>query len=356
MKKKKCTKCGEVKDVSEFYKCKGAKNDLRPACKICTNKGNKLYAENNKDKVVEYQRQYYVDNKERITKRDKEYYENNKEEIDARKKKYHRDNKVKINLKSKQYYKDNSEKLKQYGKQYTIDNRYKINLKKKKYCIANKETICLNGKKYYRENKQKLLKHNKDYYHSNARYDLFVNKLTVDEVPKLHDDGISLEVKCRYCGKYFIPMYEAVKHRVDSLNGNGGENYLYCSEDCKQACPVYKRVKYPKGFKQISENEGQEGNDIWRQEVIKRNIKEYGQLQCEICGNTNENELSAHHEKPRKTHPEMSLDPDNGWMLCSFGKGNNCHLKYGHPKETNCSTAKLAKLTCGRKQKCDIDG
>jgi hypothetical protein len=87
------------------------------------------------------------------------------------------------------------------------------------------------------------------------------------------------------------------------------------------------------------------------QEVIKRNIEEYGQLQCEICGNTNENELSTHHEKPRKTHPEMSLDPDNGWVLCSFGKGNNCHLKYGHPKGTNCSAVELAKLVCGEKQK-----
>jgi hypothetical protein len=233
MEKKKCSKCGAVKNVDEFYKCK---NDLRSACKICVDKKNKLYVENNKEKAVEYRKQYYINNKEKIIKRDKEYYENNKDKVDAREKKYREDNKVKLNLKNKQYYKDNSEKLKQYGKQYTIDNKHKISLKKKKYYNSNKKTICLNGKKYYKENKQRLLEKGKNYYNSNAKYDLFVDKLTVDELPKLHNDGVSLEVKCRYCGKYFVPVYEAVKHRIVSLNGNGGDSFLYCSENCKLAC------------------------------------------------------------------------------------------------------------------------
>jgi len=162
--------------------------------------------------------------------------------------------------------------------------------------------------------------------------------------------------KCAFCFKFFMPKTHDVQYRIRALNIVGkGDSRLYCSESCKIRCPIYRVHKYSKGFKQtngeITEGSGNEGNEIWKQEVIKRNIEEYGHLQCEICGNTNKHELSVHHEKPQKTHPEMSLDPDNGWTLCSFGKGNNCHLKYGHPKGTNCSTGELAKLICGREQK-----
>ncbi len=139
-------------------------------------------------------------------------------------------------------------------------------------------------------------------------------------------------------------------------NGNDGR-YFYCSEYCKNTCTLYNKSTF-QIMKQDQINNGniieklsQEGNEIFRQEVFKRNIKEYGELQCEICGNINKDELSVHHEKPQKTHPEMSLDPDNGWVLCSFGKGNNCHLKYGHPKGSDCSNGNLAKLVCKRKYK-----
>ena len=37
------------------------------------------YAENNKDKIAEYQKKYHEDNKEAVSEKKKEYYENNKE-------------------------------------------------------------------------------------------------------------------------------------------------------------------------------------------------------------------------------------------------------------------------------------
>ena len=38
----------------------------------------KEYKEENRERILEYQKKYYQDNKERIAKRDKEYRENNK--------------------------------------------------------------------------------------------------------------------------------------------------------------------------------------------------------------------------------------------------------------------------------------
>ena len=333
MEKKKCTKCGKVKSVNEFNKRKKSKDGLRHECNQC-------------------RRQYQIDNREQISEYRKIYRENNKEIIAIKKKQRYQLNKATLLKKCKQYYQDNKEKISERCKLYYNTNRETIIETVKQYVAENKEKISEHGKQYRLKNKGNISEQKRQHYRSNAIYKFFFNKLTVDELPILSDDCISLEVKCRYCGKYFIPSFGSANNRVRALNGElHGENYLYCSEDCKQVCPVYGQVKYPKGFKQITENSGHEGDEIWKQEVIKRNIEEYGQLQCEICGNTNENELSTHHEKPRKTHPEMSLDPDNGWVLCSFGKGNNCHLKYGHPKGTNCSTAELAKLVCSKKQK-----
>ena len=73
-------------------------------------------------------------------------------------------------------------------------------------------------------------KYRKIYLKSNAKYELYKDKLTIDEDPRLSKDGISLEVKCRYCGKYFIPTNSQTSNRIGALNCNGGDKGLYCSE------------------------------------------------------------------------------------------------------------------------------
>lgn len=189
-------------------------------------------------------------------------------------------------------------------------------------------------------------------------YDTYIQQISWCEKTRRNPENLDwLQIKCVYCDKWFMPKATDVKNRIAFLNGNKiSESRFYCSEECKNSCELFNKsaiqlMKQDKINNGLIENSGHEGNDIWRQEVIRRNIEEHGQLQCEICGNTNKDELSVHHEKPQKTHPEMSLDPDNGWVLCSFGKGSNCHLKYGHPKGTNCSMAELAKLVCVKKIK-----
>jgi hypothetical protein len=43
MKTKRCSECGEIKTVSEFYKFSKAKDGLRSQCKECTDKRSKEY-------------------------------------------------------------------------------------------------------------------------------------------------------------------------------------------------------------------------------------------------------------------------------------------------------------------------
>lgn len=406
MERKKCTKCGVTKDISYFQKRSRNKDGFSTQCKACKSKRYKKRKENNIKLRMEQKYKFVIEkvcNKCKKSKNSREFYKDNGS-IDGYKtickscyEMYHKEKFKKLQndancklVTEKTCYKCNKTKSpeefhknkynydglqkmcklcrsetyhvsdKTLKRKYDADryqkNKESHNILCRKHYSDHKEEYKIYNKEYHKKNKEVCNVRNKQYSTSNARYEGFFNKLTIDESPILHNDGVSLEVKCKYCGKYFIPTNRMVTKRTGALNGIvEGDGYLYCSDSCKYSCPVFGQHKYPKGFKQkngeITENSGHEGDEIWRQEIIKRNIEEYGQLQCEICGNTNENELSTHHEKPRKTHPEMSLDPDNGWVLCSFGKGNNCHLKYGHPKGTSCSTVELAKLVCGKKQK-----
>ena len=50
--KKKCTKCGEVKDTSLFYKNKQSKDGLYPSCKKCKKKYQKSYVGSGRAKEV----------------------------------------------------------------------------------------------------------------------------------------------------------------------------------------------------------------------------------------------------------------------------------------------------------------
>ena len=56
--KKKCAKCGREILIHLFPRQNKNKDGLRPECKECNNKKNKLYYENNRVKILEKTRQY----------------------------------------------------------------------------------------------------------------------------------------------------------------------------------------------------------------------------------------------------------------------------------------------------------
>ena len=58
IKYKKCTKCGEEKEVSEFHEMKGCKYGVRNTCKNCMKEYQKEYQKENADRLKEYQKEY----------------------------------------------------------------------------------------------------------------------------------------------------------------------------------------------------------------------------------------------------------------------------------------------------------
>ena len=96
---KRCTKCGEIKEFTEFYQDKSKKDGLKTNCKAC----NKQYQQANREKILEQQKKYRKQNREKILERSlrryqanrdwhERYYQANREKILEQKKKYRQAN------------------------------------------------------------------------------------------------------------------------------------------------------------------------------------------------------------------------------------------------------------------------
>jgi len=311
METKKCSKCGEEKELTEFYKRKNSKDGFRNDCKECRIKAVNRWTndcdKNNKEKRSIYCKEYNEKNKEKLAEQKKLYRKENIEKLSKYEKQYYKDNKEKI----KSYIECNKERIKIYRKKY----KEKMSVHLKEYHEKNKEKIAERSKQYYKNNKERISEIHTKYRYSNASYKRFSKKLTMDESPRLAEDGVSLEVKCRHCGKYFIPTNKAAEHRVRSLNGSmEGDCSLYCSGGCKEECPIYKQNTYPKGFKPAT---SREVDPLIRQMCFERD-----EWKCQICGLTqNEVSLHCHHIEGYTQNPLLGNDIDNVITLCK-----NCHI------------------------------
>lgn len=166
-----------------------------------------------------------------------------------------------------------------------------------------------------------------EYRVKKASYNVYASRLVIDESPKKDSDGNML-VKCFRCGKYFYPTRKAVKSRIASLEGKQpGESHLYCSEECKSACPIYGVQKYiGKKYPQKLSRDM-----VWVKMVLERD----GHT-CVKCGATTN--LQAHHIIPVSVESIFSADIDNGVTLCK-----ECHEK-AHEK-ADCRVSELAKIS-----------
>jgi hypothetical protein len=87
---KTCTKCKIEKELTEFSKDKKGKDELYCKCKSCVKEYNKVYRENNKEKIKLIDKEYYKNNSEKLKNNRKEYYINNKEKHNEYSKEYMR--------------------------------------------------------------------------------------------------------------------------------------------------------------------------------------------------------------------------------------------------------------------------
>ena len=124
---------------------------------------NKLYYENNKEKVAAISKLYRENNKEKVAARGKLYKEKNKEKVAAKAKLYYEKNKEKVAAKVKRYYEKNKEKVAARVKRYYENNKEKAAESQKRYYEKNKEKVAESHKLYREKNREKIAEATKLY-------------------------------------------------------------------------------------------------------------------------------------------------------------------------------------------------
>ncbi len=267
---RECSKCFEFKGWDNFCGSKGKTRDKESTCKKCNNinyQNNKAvvlervkrYASKNKDKIAIRMKAYRLKNKEKLTKQAQNRYQNNKEAV---KEKVH------------QYYQLHKEDVRHYKTQ--VPTKYKF----------------------------------------------FKGRLTIEESPREGENG-ELEVKCAYCKEYFQPAYRFVADRCRALNSDKSENRLYCSQDCKDRCPVFNQKVHRKGEGRVDKYSDARSSE-WRDIIL-----EIASYKCEECDSTDD--VQAHHVIPIAVDYTISADISNGIALCK-----KCHIKK-HTEIDGCS-------------------
>ena len=73
METKKCSKCGEVKPINEFYKQKSCKDGLNSYCKCCMNKKVEEWRKKHPKERIKHQKKYINKYKKKYSEYQKKY-------------------------------------------------------------------------------------------------------------------------------------------------------------------------------------------------------------------------------------------------------------------------------------------
>ena len=142
----------------------------------------------------------------------------------------------------------------------------------------------------------------------------------------------AVQVRCSMCKNWITPTREQVVKRIAAIEGRTtGEQKFYCSDECKNSCPSFNQIKYPKGFK----------SKPIRQEILDPELRamilDRDHYQCQIC-ESNE-KLEIHHIEGVANNPIIANDADNCIIVC-----HNCHK--GIHKQPGCTSADHHRIFC----------
>lgn len=195
---KKCSKCKEIKQLTEFYKHKSHPDGLTSECKIC----NKIYRDSNKLKIKERWSNYYNSNKTKVNLKNQLYRKNNKEKIKSMNKKWNEENK---------------EYIKQQRKIYVYKNKEKLNAWHKLDRIINKDKYSEISRKPERRFKKSKKAAEKRKFDWNLTFEQWT-ELVINKV-------------CHYCdGK--LPEVGSALDRKDNNLDYIYENVIACCKTC----------------------------------------------------------------------------------------------------------------------------
>jgi len=196
-KTKKCSMCGKRKPLSEFFKDKRATDGLYSCCKPCHRGKTKRHYRENREEILERQREY-----------EREHPERRK----AARDKWRKQNPDKALAIRKRFRERHREKLKAEWAAYYAANRERVLAQKAEYREENREAIYARRdmekhREYERKRRARLL-------------DAYVAAVVSDEIVK-RDCG-----RCGICGKpvmgdleidHIIPLAAGGTHEPENV-------------------------------------------------------------------------------------------------------------------------------------------
>ena len=201
---KKCTKCGEIKEFSQFGRDKQLKDGLKIYCKPCMSKLQKEYRDKNIEKMRQYGRQKNKEYRAKMTKEQKERY-------------------AKTN---KKWRTKNSDRLLDYQKQWNEENKKKSKeTRRKRGKTKRGTTIRVLNKIKERCNNVNC----KDYKNYGGR-GIKLN-ITIEDFEKLYFSSDT----CPICNDLFIFDHTKKRrntHRIDNSKDYTKDNIVIWCSSC----------------------------------------------------------------------------------------------------------------------------
>lgn len=101
---KRCTGCGEVKPLDDYYRNRAKPDGRRSECKTCTAEAARRWREENRDKQLERHRRYYEENRDKERKRRRRYREENRDKKLESDRRYREENREYVNRRNQRRY------------------------------------------------------------------------------------------------------------------------------------------------------------------------------------------------------------------------------------------------------------
>ena len=197
---KTCTKCGQIKLITDFRKDKRLKSGYGSQCKQCKYQQTAQWVANNYSRKLEINNKYRIAHPEQTLEKKKEWAEKNKDYIREQGKKYREENK---------------ERLKLVSAKWRAENKDSIAKANAEWRRANKEKKRMNDELWWRSNPDKVAARGMRRRAMKKAATIYL--VTDKDVRRL------LNKPCIYCGAkaehldHVLPLYLGGSHSVGNL-------------------------------------------------------------------------------------------------------------------------------------------
>ena len=242
---KKCSRCGEIKQLTYFGKDKSTKDGHARWCKDCRREYNRATAEQNRHRA----REWYYANLERAKESRRRWRQANREKDLANKRTWYYSNREKVLEHNRQWRENNKERKKDRDKRYYQVNKNRIRELQRKYREENKDQYRVYFENWKAENSER---YKEAYTLWRKKHEELVRAYKRNyKARKKHAEGthngrdierlyVKQGGKCFYCGTKLNDVFH-VDHKVPL--SRGGSNF---PNNLALACPTCNLQKNDK--------------------------------------------------------------------------------------------------------------